>query len=481
MPPLTLDAQIRAPAPRTHPASRRPAPLAVCSLMMMAFAGAVAAQGNDLAPGGSSPTYGWVFPWLGGVLLGMSIVFLSRFGRRSEPTHDIAPTLLPLLSQVSVPLAGFAQDGRVHFWNPAMEALSGLPADRVRGCPPAEVPAFGPQHQLTQELERFREAPRGFATRIRTTLYSGTRHQQVPVLASLDRVGPATSGPEGMWTILSLSDLSENEELRMQYQQAMADAQSSVRRLAEIDRLKSEFLAVCSHELKTPLVSITGYLDLMTSQKLGPLTPRQENALRVSLRNAGRLNELLGSLLDLARMEAGKMKFELTTHRLGPILEEILAIIHPMAETKHLTVEAPPLTGLPYVQVDPSMINRVFLNLLDNAIKFTPPGGTIKIKTTTDDQHIRLTIIDNGVGIPPADLDRVTTPFFQSDASDTRPAGGLGLGLAIVEKILVGHGTRLHLVSQPGQGTQASFSLRIVQKGHSGKVSTVPAPQGKSS
>jgi signal transduction histidine kinase len=206
------------------------------------------------------------------------------------------------------------------------------------------------------------------------------------------------------------------------------------------------------------------------------LTPRQENALRVSLRNAGRLNELLGSLLDLARMEAGKMKFELTPHRLGPILEEILEVIHPMAETKHLTVEAPPLSGLPYVQVDPSMINRVFLNLLDNAIKFTPPGGSIRVQVTVEEEQVHVAIIDSGVGIPPGDLDRVTTPFFQSDASDTRPAGGLGLGLAIVEKILLGHATRLHLVSQPGQGTQASFSLRIVKKGQSGKTPASPAP-----
>ncbi|RCK81629.1 MAG: two-component hybrid sensor and regulator [Candidatus Ozemobacter sibiricus] len=452
-------------------------PGALTSTALVMMATAATAQEPGILPDSSLPGPSWAVPSLLGFLVGMTIIALRRrFGRRSPFDADIATAVRKCLSQVSVPVAGFDQDGRVHLWNASLEKLSGLSFDRVRGSLPAEIPAFGPDHQITQELQRFHAAPVGLSARLRTTIYSGARHQQVPVLVTLDRVAPGESPEFPGWTLVVFTDLSENEELRLQYQQAMADAQSSVRRLSEIDRLKSEFLAVCSHELKTPLVSITGYLDLLTSQKLGPLTPRQENALRVSLRNAGRLNELLGSLLDLARMEAGKMKFELTPHRLGPILEEILEVIHPMAETKHLTVEAPPLSGLPYVQVDPSMINRVFLNLLDNAIKFTPPGGSIRVQVTVEEEQVHVAIIDSGVGIPPGDLDRVTTPFFQSDASDTRPAGGLGLGLAIVEKILLGHATRLHLVSQPGQGTQASFSLRIVKKGQSGKTPASPAP-----
>lgn len=410
-----------------------------------------------------SPGTGFLL-FLAGGLLGAVLLWL---GRRTTGQTSLQPNRA-FLEEIPIPLAIFGPDQVPTLWNRAMQRLTGLTQAEVATSVPADIPAFGPGSEITQGLRSLagNPDPEGFLE-LRTSFYSGTLRRQVPVQAFLVRMSEACIG--GSRLILTLHDLTELDGLRQQHQQALADAQSSVKKLAEIDRLKSEFLAICSHELKTPLVSITGYLDLMGSQKLGPLTPRQENALRVSLRNAGRLNELLGSLLDLARMEAGKMQFEFTPQRLGPMLEEILAVVHPMLESKRLTicVDSPP--DLPYVVLDPSMLNRVFLNLLDNAIKFTPPGGAIAIRTTANEETVHIEVTDSGTGIPPADLERVKAPFYQSDASDTRRAGGLGLGLAIVEKILIGHGSRLTLENRPEGGTRARFSLRVAKRSGSGK------------
>jgi len=245
--------------------------------------------------------------------------------------------------------------------------------------------------------------------------------------------------------------------------------QSDIHVPSEVGGLKTEFLAICSHELKTPLVSIMGYLDLISSGKLGPLTPRQENALRVSIRNAGRLKELLSTLLDLARMEAGKMLFEFTPQRLGAMFEDLVATVHPMAEEKGVSIEIEPQSDLPLVTIDASLLHRVFLNLLDNSIKFTPSGGRIVIRADARNDIVHVEINDTGVGIRPTDIDRVKEPFFQSDASDTRTTGGLGLGLAIVERILRGHGTRLSIESIQGKGTRVGFSLKVAKKTASGR------------
>ncbi len=406
-----------------------------------------------------------IFLFLAGSLLGGILSWLARRTSSQGPR----PPNLEFLSEIPIPLAIFGPDQRPTLWNRGMQGLTGLTQAEVAAARPEEIPAFGPDSEITQGLRTLAESPspKGFL-QLRTSFYSGTLRRQVPVQAVLVRTPPA-DGAAGPRVLLTMNDLTELDRLRQEHQQALADAQSSVKKLAEIDRLKSEFLAICSHELKTPLVSITGYLDLMGSQKLGPLTPRQENALRVSLRNAGRLNELLGSLLDLARMEAGKMQFEFTPQRLGPMLEEILAVVHPMLESKRLTITVECPSDLPYVILDPSMLNRVFLNLLDNAIKFTPPGGTIVIRTTANAETVHVEVTDSGSGIPPADLERVKAPFYQSDASDTRRAGGLGLGLAIVEKILIGHGTRLTLENLPAGGTRATFSLKVAKRSGSGK------------
>lgn len=236
---------------------------------------------------------------------------------------------------------------------------------------------------------------------------------------------------------------------------------SDLKRLEEIDQLKSEFLATLSHELKTPLVSIKGYMDLMASGKFGPLTEQQEKALRVSLKNTSHLNSMISSILNFARMEAGKLRFDMAPQRISSLISDTIDSMKPIADRQEIEIINRMSAELPKVMIDAELINRVLINLLDNAIKFSEPGKTVEIKgEIVSEELVRISVIDSGCGIPEDKIDKIKRPFYQADKSDTRPRGGLGLGLAICEKILEGHHTSLAINAGNNSGTCVSFMLK---------------------
>ncbi|PKL49895.1 MAG: hypothetical protein CVV42_04350 [Candidatus Riflebacteria bacterium HGW-Riflebacteria-2] len=242
----------------------------------------------------------------------------------------------------------------------------------------------------------------------------------------------------------------------------ISEKESNLKKLEEVDRLKSEFLATLSHELKTPLVSIKGYLDLIASEKMGPLTEKQAKALQISLKNASHLNSLISSMLNFARMEAGKLMFDLVHQKLPPRIIETVDSIRPIADNREIQLQTVFANDLPAVIFDPELLHRVMSNLIENSIKFSAKGSAVKIEIARHSrQLIKVQVIDNGCGIPADKLELIKTPFYQIAKSDTRPTSGLGLGLAICEKILVGHGTSLHIDSREGVGTTCSFYLKV--------------------
>lgn len=242
---------------------------------------------------------------------------------------------------------------------------------------------------------------------------------------------------------------------------------SDYKKLEEIDHLKSEFLATLSHELKTPLVSIKGYMDLMESEKFGPLTEGQRKALRVSLKNTSHLNSLISSILNFARMEAGKLRFDLAPQRIGSLINDTIDSMKPIADKNNTSITYEAAEDLPWVMIDAELINRVLINLLDNAIKFSAKDSLVTIKAQVmSEKTIKISVNDCGCGIPEDKLDKIKRPFYQADKSDTRPRGGLGLGLAICDKILAGHGTSLQINSSP-QGTTVAFDLKVTQPRYS--------------
>lgn len=265
------------------------------------------------------------------------------------------------------------------------------------------------------------------------------------------------------YLIISLIHSDYINSILAELTRQIALSESNLKKLEELDRLKSEFLATLSHELKTPLVSIKGYLDLIATQKMGPLTEKQEKAIRVSLRNTSHLNNLISSILNFARMEAGKLKFDRVNQKMTPLINDIIDSLKPLAESQHITLVSETAAQMPSVCIDGDLMHRVLSNLIENSIKFSPPGSTVTVRARQlNEDQLRVEVADSGCGIPADKMELIKAPFFQADKSDTRPTGGLGLGLAIAEKILIGHGTTLDIESSEGKGTICSFVLRTI-------------------
>lgn len=260
--------------------------------------------------------------------------------------------------------------------------------------------------------------------------------------------------------VCTKDDEEHEEPSRQKLIEEIAQKESDLRKMEELDQLKSEFLATLSHELKTPLVSIKGYLELISSGKMGPLTEKQEKALEISIKNTVNLNNMISSILNFARMEAGKLKFYLSFQKIGPLIKDVVYSMAPIAQNRKIAIKPELAADLPQVFMDAELMYRVFNNLIENAIKFSPDNSEIIISAKeVSDKHIEVSVKDSGCGITTDKIELIKKPFFQIDQSDTRPTGGMGLGLPICEKILTGHGTSLTIQSGPNEGSKFSFLL----------------------
>ncbi|HSJ53576.1 MAG TPA: ATP-binding protein, partial [Anaerolineae bacterium] len=233
--------------------------------------------------------------------------------------------------------------------------------------------------------------------------------------------------------------------------------------LREVDRLKTQFLANMSHELRTPLNSIIGFSRVMLKGIDGPLTDLQEADLS-SIYNSGQhLLGLINSILDMSKIEAGKMELAFEELRLPQILDTVVSTTRALIKDRpiELCVEIPP--DLPILWADPQRVRQILINLLSNAAKFTEEGRitlTAQVKGQTKD-FVLVSVSDTGVGIDPQAQQRLFIPFQQVDASTTRRAGGTGLGLAISRSFVQMHGGEIWVESQLGQGSTFHFTLPI--------------------
>jgi signal transduction histidine kinase len=246
--------------------------------------------------------------------------------------------------------------------------------------------------------------------------------------------------------------------------------------LKELDRLKSDLLANVSHELRTPLTAIKGYTDYILERKLGPISEKQEKGLIVVQRNLERLSKSINALLDFSRMDVGRISLNIQPFLFAPLVEQIHTSLRSELEKKGLTFRAELESELPAVIADREKVSAVLENLIINAIKFTPEGGSIAVSAARVPGAARpsaeIRVADTGVGIPPDQIGKVFNRFHQVDGSSTRRFGGVGLGLAIVKSILEAHGATIEVESQPGHGSAFRFVLPALEK------QEAPAPGG---
>ena len=234
--------------------------------------------------------------------------------------------------------------------------------------------------------------------------------------------------------------------------------------LTHLDQLKSDFMATMSHELRTPLTSVIGYSDMLLSGVTGELNEKQGQFVESILKNGEHLLNLINDVLDLTKIEAGKLELNLEPVDLRSALLGVLPIVKPRAADKRIKISTFLPTDLPPVQADAAKLNQVLLNLLTNAIKYTHESGNVSVEARPKEELVEIWVSDTGIGITQEDIDKIFHRFTQVDSSASRSQGGTGLGLAITKELVELHGGEIKVVSKLGKGSSFVFTLPISQE-----------------
>src|SRR2546423_6900600 len=259
---------------------------------------------------------------------------------------------------------------------------------------------------------------------------------------------------EVTFVVLEGRDITQSKWAEAEIVRKNEELEVQSRRVQEANRLKSEFLANMSHELRTPLNAIMGFTQLIYNEDAGPISEEQKEYLGDILNSSKHLLQLINDVLDLAKVEAGKMTFSPEEIDLDQLVGEVRDILRPLINSKHIHFETEIDTTLNGVVIDPAKLKQVLYNYLSNAIKFTPEVGQVTISLRADGwDAFGRERGDNGIGIQPEDLGRLFVEFQQLDAGLTKQYQGTGLGLALTRRIVEAQGGRVGVHSIPGQGS----------------------------
>jgi signal transduction histidine kinase/ActR/RegA family two-component response regulator len=261
----------------------------------------------------------------------------------------------------------------------------------------------------------------------------------------------------------------ESATIVREYEHEYAEKEREARSLAQIneelrrlDELKSEFLAMVSHELRTPLTAIVGYSRLLLRQVHGPLTPKQTEHQEAIFRSAQRLTDLINELLDVSRLESGRVELTPRPTDARAIVDQAIAVVAVAANAKRIQVINAVTPETPAVQADPERLQQIIVNLLSNAVKFTPDAGSVTISAGRHKDQVWLAVQDTGVGIPKEELARIWDPFYQVESTLRRRHGGSGLGLTIVRRLVELHGGLVRAESEgENRGARFTFTLPV--------------------
>ena len=267
-----------------------------------------------------------------------------------------------------------------------------------------------------------------------------------------------------MWVILLLSKWNKTLEEEVasktrEIKQSNELLQSANVKLKEVDQLKTEFVSMVSHELKTPLTAMKTSAEFLKEDNCNSSV--RTEMLDLIIRNIDRQTRMVSDLLDISRIESGKIRFNSEITDLYEIVNLSVKNVEKLSKEKDITIYANLPKNLPSVRTDKDKLIQVFVNLLNNAIKFTPQGGNIDISSAEFDDFLEMRIKDTGIGIAPENLDKIFDKFYQIDSTSTRKAGGSGLGLAITKSFIEGQGGTIRVESTPDFGT--TFILTLVK------------------
>jgi len=296
---------------------------------------------------------------------------------------------------------------------------------------------------------------------------------------------------------MHLASIEESYDELLRKNSALEEA---FERLQELDQLKSGFLATISHELRTPLTSIIGYSEMLAEGMCGALTKEQLEFVQTIRQKGDQLLRLILSLLDLSKLESGTLRMHPIALPIEAVLNDALSTVSPTASKKGVRIALESSPPVPYLRADPDRLRQVFVNLVDNAVKFTPKGGEVTLSSRLVEaplggeasgmvllapvrREIEIRVKDSGIGIPDHERTRIFDPFYQVDQSSTREQGGAGLGLAIVKRIVEAHLGRIRVEENTPRGTVFVVNLPLGSSGMSSgtmrRLSEPPSPPSR--
>lgn len=251
-----------------------------------------------------------------------------------------------------------------------------------------------------------------------------------------------------------------NQTLELRVKERTAELEKAYQKLSELNKLKNNFISNISHELRTPMTHVKGYIDLLLANDFGALTLDQHEAIEVLKRASERLSRLIDDLILFSTAETSTIqitKIDIDMHALAKeVVEQNLA--RAGQKNIRLWLDCPQQTL--NAHADPERVQWVINQLIDNAIKYTQPDGEVFLRVVPSNGTIKVSVIDTGIGIDPARFNEMFEPFHQLDGSSTRKQGGTGLGLTLAKKIVEAHGSRLVVSSIPGKGSKFDFLLQ---------------------
>ncbi len=252
-----------------------------------------------------------------------------------------------------------------------------------------------------------------------------------------------------------------NTQLEQRVIERTAQLQDALQRLSELNQAKSNFVANISHELRTPLTHLKGYLELLLNEDLGEVNENQAKALQTMFRASERLNRLIEDLILFSMAERGDIVVRKAVINLAAVGMTCVNRLTPKAVEKGIALDFICPSNSILVEADEEKITWVIAQLLDNASKFTEKGGRIILGVAPETEVARISVSDDGIGIPPERFSEIFEPFHQLDGTSTRKYGGTGLGLTLARKIIEAHGSLIHVSSEVGKGSNFEFLLKL--------------------
>jgi len=350
-------------------------------------------------------------------------------------------------------------EGHIASWSAGAERIKGYKRDEIIGqhfsrfYPAEDVEKSKPANELKVATEQGRFEDEGWRVR-----KDGSRFWANVVITALR---------DGTGRLRGFGKVTRDFTERKRAEEVMLRAKEEAERTS---RFKDQFLSTMSHELRTPLNAVLGFSDLLADERYGPLNEKQRRYINHIHTGGKHLLTLISDILDLSKIEAGRMELAIENLSVQSAFSEVLSAMQPLADKKSHSLSARAEAGLA-VRADGTRFKQILMNLIGNAIKFTPDGGRIELSGLLEDGRVRIEVKDNGPGIPDEEKKRIFEAFYRLRES-VKKSEGTGLGLAITQRLVELHGEELRLNSQAGQGSCFYFSLPAA-------VSARQAPGGR--